>query len=335
MQPETYCDARNLRILGISCCMPWSPSHNFPIFTLYPAKSSQHYTIDWRQELPKEIYDQIIDTEIYYVIHGYTEPKYYAGNRWLIPAVKTLNVSDKSSIIVDWTSGSGPNYAQAIANLRTVGHVVGYSLLKWNILDKANLVGHSLGSQVVHEAGKYTQEVKNVKPKYCLGLDPAAPGFSGTCCNDIRLNVDSCELVNIIHTSAEVYPNNLGILEQQAGILYKSGNCDWYINCGHMQPNCKEYSENEILSVLGFHKRPEGDLILPTDPLIFCSHHVSMGVWLTSMKICKFIGHPCPDCAISGQTKCSYDIKQATPFLKCNKSQNMNYYVPTTSFPYC
>lgn len=337
LEPERYCDPRNLRSPGgPTCCAPSPPSEIFPIFTLFPAGKSYNYTVDWRHELPKHIYSQIAKTTVYYVVHGYAEPMPTRINQWLIPAAKVLNSTGNSVIIVDWAVGADVVYGQAIANLRTVGKTIGFSLFKWKVYKRAKLVGHSLGAQVLHEASLFARKLKNVKPKYCLGLDPAGPAFEGTKTSTIRLNRNSCELVNIIHSSSSTYPTNLNSFVQESGNFYKSGHCDWWINCGHIQPDCMDFTQNQIATAVGFAPVPEGDLMNPINNLFVCSHHAAIGVWLTSLRRCNFRGLLCLDCGRNGKTFiCESDSRTNASFLQCNNKQNVNYYVKTTPFPYC
>lgn len=334
LDPENYCNPVNGRTKQLgNCCLPDPPNSTFPKFYIFLAGKSGNTTIDWRKKLPKNIESAVKNGKVVYLVHGFAEP--VLNSKWIVPLIKTFNKTGHSVIVVDWTEGSYTSYGQATANVRTVGKTIGYSLNKWKLTSKAKLIGHSLGSHVVHEAGKYMNSTFNTKPKDCLGLDPAGPLFDGTYENNIRLNINSCELVQVIHSNSEIRPNNMGFLVNQQGTFHKSGHCDWWINCGNIQPNCREFTENEMLTEIGFHREPNGDELKLTDQTLFCSHHVSYGMYIISLRKCNFVGHPCYLCGKEGTTQCQFSPNQNVTFLECNVKKNANYYVETNSFPYC
>lgn len=74
----------------------------------------------------------------------------------------------------------------------------------------------------------------------CIGLDPAGPAFDGGP-DDMRFTSDDCRVVTAIHSSSastKLLPLNLA-LNVQLGTYYKTGHCDYWVNCGHMQGLCE------------------------------------------------------------------------------------------------
>lgn len=95
------------------------------------------------------------------------------------------------------------------------------------------LVGHSYGAQAVSEAANFAKRRGILIPE-CTGLDPAGPSFDGGPPQS-RITKDDCKLVTIIHSGAEFTAFSTGALPLRLGTLYKSGHCDYWVNCGHFQ----------------------------------------------------------------------------------------------------
>lgn len=108
------------------------------------------------------------------------------------------------------------------------------------IHEKALVVGFSLGGQIVAEAGKYVNQNGNGKKiAECHGLDPAGPWFDPFYgfLPDMELDKSDCNVVQVVHTSASYNPSISmeSTLILKLGTAFKSGHCDFWINCGHDQ----------------------------------------------------------------------------------------------------
>ena len=110
-------------------------------------------------------------------------------------------------------------------------------------MDRVLVVGFSLGGQIVAEAGQYV--IKNGdgrKIEECHGLDPAGPWFDPMYgfIPDMELDKDDCKVVQVVHSSASYNPriSSESVPFLKLGSTFKSGNCDFWINCGHSQ-SCK------------------------------------------------------------------------------------------------
>ncbi|XP_042859422.1 endothelial lipase-like, partial [Penaeus japonicus] len=71
-----------------------------------------------------------------------------------------LAYDDLNVVVVDWLSGSGPPYTQAVANIRLIGAIIGRLVLDleeyFGVPPSAvHVVGHSLGAQLGGYAGEY------------------------------------------------------------------------------------------------------------------------------------------------------------------------------------
>lgn len=331
LDPSEYCDPRNLRsIKGVTCCSPERPSKSFPSFYLY-INGPSHYTrmLDWTNRadgihIPK-------NGKVYILLHGY--PYSPRNSSWVRLTAGLLNRRGIAAVAVDYSTALeySDRYA-TLSNFRTVGKVVAYAIKNWVLKDIAKVVGFSFGGTALGETAKAAQELFGYKIKECIGLDIGNLGVDGGS-PSLRLTRDSCQLVQVIHTSSAYAPD---AIESQfttfVGTYWKSGHCDWWINCGHEQPNCRFATLNENLVVNGFNPvGSDGDTTFRPN---FCYHFQSPQVWTAALaQRCQFYGIPCESC---GGKECKYsDSNSVIPFLKCDPSMNVDFVVKTSNFPYC
>lgn len=111
-----------------------------------------------------------------------------------------------------------------------IGHFIGRKLIEMQSLgfnlDKFELVGHSLGAQLVGQIGRTTKNKKYLIKKI-TGLDAAAPLFIPLNPFTPSLNAGDAEYVDVIHTDS----TNLG-----ADVSL--GHADFWPNAGKEQPGC-------------------------------------------------------------------------------------------------
>lgn len=94
-------------------------------------------------------------------------------------------------------------------------------------MDKINLVGHSLGAQIVSFAAKHVKSTLNEKVKRLTGLDRANEVFSDNPALN-GLYVEDADVVAVLHT------DDLGL-----GNIGSVGTIDFYANGGLApQPGC-------------------------------------------------------------------------------------------------
>lgn len=138
-----------------------------------------------------------------------------------------LQNNDINVFLIDWNKIASNLYLVAYKAVPEVGQLLGTlirNLVNNNKLDlnKASIVGHSLGAHVAGLAGaELNGRISNI-----VGLDPALPCFSY---NDIstRLDPSDAQYVEVIHTCA-------GLL----GFDVDIGHSDYYPNGGKDQPGC-------------------------------------------------------------------------------------------------
>ena len=138
------------------------------------------------------------------------------------------------------------------------------------------------------------QPRRGQKIKECHGLDPAGPFFDG-CPDEIVLDKSDCELVQIIHTSADRdFRRVIGILEQDFGSWKKSGHCDYWINCGRgPQPECLVKKFGDFLkSALGLESNET-----VKESQVSCSHGRAPEIYNAQLnRTCNFKSLDCPSC---------------------------------------
>lgn len=338
LDPVNYCNPRTLRFLkGISCCAPQAPTDNFPLFRLYTSDSDvtgDGTPLNWRNG--SEVY-KLGDGQIIYLIHGWSET--FNTSLWLQKGVEAwTRARNRTVIVVDWSGDEGNKYYfQTAVNARTVGMVVGFSILKWGLADRVTIIGNSCGAQVVGEAGQYVKERKKLIAD-CIGLDPAGPGFDGGS-ERIRLTPDDCRLVQVVHSSAELSPTAIGIFDRKFGTFYKSGQCDFWINCGKDQgANCTDPKFNSVLG-------PDGAVTSSSSQNDFCAHHRAALVFVAQVnQTCNLKGERCIDCHQPNESKppdqCAssrvWGERRMPPDSRCMPYEDINFNVKTSGiYPYC
>lgn len=136
-------------------------------------------------------------------------------------------------IVVDWSLGSRTfDYPKAsFIYSPTIGRVIA-RFIEFLVTspgvayDNIYLIGHSLGAHILGIAGKHTKEKVNT----IFGIDPSGPiiAFAPP---SLRLSRGDGKYIEVIHTNG----NNFGILAV-------SGDVDFYVNGGKVQPGCEDPS---------------------------------------------------------------------------------------------
>ncbi|KPI98345.1 Pancreatic lipase-related protein 2 [Papilio xuthus] len=157
------------------------------------------------------------------VAHGWFSNQ----NTNLNPVIRDayLESSEVNVIILDWSRIAMGSYLNAIANIPNVGKALGQFLKFLSettgaSLESMHLVGFSLGSHVVGNAGRELEG----KVGRVTGLDPVSPIWHN---NRNRLDKSDGIYVEIIHTNGRGSGTNLAL-----------GHADFYPNGGNSQPGC-------------------------------------------------------------------------------------------------
>lgn len=194
-----------------------------------------------------------------------------------------------------------------------------------------------MGAQAVAEAANFAKR-KGVLIPECTGLDPAGPSFDGGP-PIIRLTKDDCGLVTVIHSGAELTQYSTGTLPLRLGSLYKSGHCDYWVNCGHFQgikctdPKFGDYFKRESVAIIQ----------QKTD----CAHYRATLVYLAQLRgECKFRSVFCSNCGTeTNQVNLNFDscdidpskgYSKLPPFHGCTNRMNANFFLATSDrYPFC
>jgi len=314
-----------------TCCMPMSPAELKAEFHIYTPSQPEKRTLTWEQinAEPAPSSDKIV-----IAAHGFLENS--VNSVWM-PRMKDAYVAQGYTVIlVDWRRGNQLNYFQAFSNVRTVGMMVAKVVLNWKISDRLLLVGFSLGGQIIGQAARMVKRNGGLV-KRCHALDPAGPFFTG--CPQYAIQKDDCEVVEAIHSSAEIV-QNAGVASMNFGTRTKSGHCDYWVNCGFSQGlACTNLQLSELLTSAGTLARLNDAEFTAWASMKICAHMRGAMVYVAQLeRKCDFHVRECPDC---GQGyKCTpgnitVDARLA-PFGSCNKNQNVNYFVRSGDVnPYC
>ena len=332
-----YCDSRCSRFIPrVTCCSPSPPKSINATFKLFQRDGFQlnmtwdDVNSEWAKEAGSGYQSLVI------VTHGFIEKVKY-GN-WLYEVKDGyLKRGVDAVIILDWDSGNGVDYFGALASVRTVGMMMAKLIVEWNLVDKTLAIGFSLGGQTVGEAGKYVQELTGGrKIKECHGLDPAGPFFDG-CGPKMVLDKSDCELVQVIHTSAEK-SKTLGPFGGSFGTYQKSGHCDYWVNCGFHQKPCDANGLGN--AVQNYAQMPTSFAALSNvfssaknaTSSYTCHHDTARQVYIAQLTgDCQFDAQFCPDCGQSAT--CSQNGPSVgfdmVPDSGCDPSMDVNFYIKT------
>ncbi|XP_046550826.1 pancreatic lipase-related protein 3-like [Haliotis rubra] len=208
------------------------------------------------------------------IIHGYKR----GGNSSWVQNCKDalLRKGDMNVIIVDWRRGAvAGDYDQAVANTRLVGiqlKVMVEMLIKAGLKTKdVYLVGHDLGA---HIAG-YTGWLMKGAIARISGLDPAGPNY-GHAPDILKLDKTDAIFVDVTHT-------NGGFLGQEL----PSGDVDFYVNGGKVQPGCPTTAPDAL-----------GPMLIDKDAnnTLGCSNARATDYYIESISTpCPFTAYPCTD----------------------------------------
>lgn len=220
----------------------------------------------------------------YIISHGFME---YSNKEWITEMTRELlKLSDSSVIVVDWSSGCGPPYPQAVANIRLLGDMTAY-LINSIIEDIGvqphliHFIGHGLGAHMAAYTGQTLESNFGYKLGRITGLDPAEPHFSKT---DpiVRLDPTDADFVDVIHTDGGLF------ISGGLGILQPIGHVDYYPNGGVEQPGCKE-------GVMSYMSKNSGSFYRGIKQMIGCNHVRSYQYFTESInpRLCQFMGTEC------------------------------------------
>ncbi|XP_046638843.1 pancreatic lipase-related protein 2-like [Daphnia pulicaria] len=232
---------------------------------------------------------------ILFIVHGYLE---HGNKKWIKRMVEEALIYDNVNVVVvDWVSGSGPPYTQAVANIRLIGVMLAHLVLflhgQFQVpTENCHIAGHSLGAHLAGYTGQYMRDRGHMLGRI-TGMDPADPYFENTE-PLIRLDPTDALFVDVIHTDAGP------ILSGGLGMMQPIGHIDFYPNGGVRQPGCGT-------SVLDSIEKERGSVLYGLSRFIGCNHLRSVEFFTESFNsACPFLAVQCPSFAdfLAGACHC-------------------------------
>ncbi|CAB3377371.1 Hypothetical predicted protein [Cloeon dipterum] len=253
---------------------------NFCLFTRYNREKGHPLRANDTSTFFKSFFKE--DRQTFFIIHGYLE----TGNKTWIKKLtgELLKSHDANVIVVDWNGGSGPPYAQAVANIRLVGRAVAIMIIKLKEELglrplRTHIIGHSLGAHTAGYAGTAIRQGWHVKLGRISGLDPAEPHFEKTD-PEVRLDPTDAEFVDVIHTDAAPF------ISGGFGIKQPVGHVDFYPNGGEGMPGCENAVFDSLADNRGF--------MSGFRKALGCNHIRSYEYFTESVNTkCEFTGAEC------------------------------------------
>lgn len=325
-------------IPGLTCCQPAKPDVIDASLILFQ-RGQKGRALNWRDPGEASLF-QSHSGRIVFVAHGFLEKISLA--HWMTEMINGFHaLGDTSVIAVDWRNGNGFQYGQSIANLRTVGAILGHAIGTWGIADRTLFVGFSLGGQMIGEVAGNLRRRFGQKLAQCHALDPAGPLFDG-CSSDITLDKDDCQLTEVIHTSATDVAT-VGAAVGRYGTYKKSGNCDYWINCGYNQDPCLNTDVPHLLKgIVRLGAASDDELTNWISARSSCSHWRAPLVYISALaRNATCPAYECPKCGkshfcIPESVRANQADNLLPPFSRCTSNDNSNFYVASNSLaPYC
>lgn len=151
-------------------------------------------------------------------------------------------LGDYNIVYVDWSKPANQSYILSSLNTRGSGQYLAdfiINLFKNDVpLSRIHLLGHSLGSHMVGQAGKSVYEKLKKKLPRITATDPAGPLFDSPILvpQQNRLDKDDAIFLDVIHTDAGNY-----------GMHHSIGHVDFYPNGGkRIQPGCENDKDGKF-----------------------------------------------------------------------------------------
>ncbi|XP_067140187.1 pancreatic lipase-related protein 2-like [Centruroides vittatus] len=266
-------------------------------FKLYTSKNPREPYIlstDDKSSLCSEDSPLDVNKPTRLITHGFMDTELFGKWQEELKDELMLN-EDINCIIVDWSGGNKPPYAQATANTRVVGAEIAFLLKTLTDLCglstmKVHIIGHSLGSHIASYGGAGVQKY-NLTVGRITGLDPAEPFFQNMP-TTVRLDPSDADFVDVIHSDAKT------ILLLGFGMEQQVGHIDFYPNNGRNQPGCKSSKFTSFI-VSG--------LVEGSRRFISCNHQRAIDFFIatTNRRGCLPVGIGCKDWDTFLEGKCT------------------------------
>lgn len=129
LEPNLFCTPSTARFIpGLTCCAPQPPDQFAIRLLLFKPRTSRVTELNFRSKTrPITLPDH---GRIVYLIHGWLDN--VTDSKWVQPVARAFNDRGAHVILVDWKFGNS-DYFQAASNCRTVGAVVGLTIINWRV----------------------------------------------------------------------------------------------------------------------------------------------------------------------------------------------------------
>lgn len=223
---------------------PLPPSNVTPTYCLFTPARPHCLVVDDQNRSTINAFSLSSPTSLFVLTHGYLESTQLTWVREMVGALLTTGEA-VGVLTVDWYKAAPPTYAQAVANIRLVGVMVGklLAMMADSGVDPADmhLVGHSLGAHLMGYAAAAFNETTGLQVGRITALDPAGPYFTNTL-PEVRLDPTDASFVDVIHTDIPTNPWDINRL----GYADPLGHLDFYPNGGHQQAGCQGSAASHI-----------------------------------------------------------------------------------------
>ncbi|OWR43429.1 vitellogenin [Danaus plexippus plexippus] len=217
---------------------------------------------------------------------------------------------DVNVILLDWSNMAHGSYLlNAARNTKKVGVAVAAQLNRLIetglVLEKLQIIGHSLGS---HVAGYLSRELKNKYNKTIkrlTALDPAFPAFYPDGVVMEHVTDKDAEFVDVIHTDAGGY-----------GAPVRTGTADFWPNGGKsVQPGCPRFAP------------------IPLSDDNLCSHWRSWQFYAESIRNPEAFAASPADSYHKFRENPSPEVGMVYMGANCDTSAQGSYYLTTNAEP--
>nr|UPN66603.1 pancreatic triacylglycerol lipase 1 [Colaphellus bowringi] len=198
-------------------------------------KAGGEFKILTEEDVGEEALDKTIPTVL--LIHGWTTDD---TSPWYAPLRdEYFKLGAHNIIYINWSKAGNKSYDVSSANVRPVGRFIAQFLIASGVpLEKIQIVGHSLGSQLAGFIGKTMIELTGKKIGRITALDPAGPKFENSkMADNEKLCEHDADFVDVIHTDVRHY-----------GFTKPTGHVDFYPNEGKHQPGCPPQEKDDNCS---------------------------------------------------------------------------------------
>ncbi|CAG2105024.1 unnamed protein product, partial [Medioppia subpectinata] len=306
------------------------------------------------------------DRKTLFLVHGFIDGYKgcddYGSCHWM-SRIKDYFVRYNYNVVaIDWHKvGVSANYMYSAYNVRVVGAMVANFIRRikavYNYpLSKVEVMGHSLGGQMVGFVGKQFPGPEKIG--LIMSLDPAGPGY-----DKVSIEPTDADFVVAVHTSTgffksvnvnslfEVNPLESVQFSGVTGTERSVGHLDFWVNGGNGQPGCEKTTASFFHDMLFTGLMGAGNRVA-------CSHMRATelpsaeGIAKAEHTRCQSVGYECNsyldfqmgkcgDCGVDGGRCKLLEYMPSEWLLDDNRAKTMDkyptnlYFLTDATAPYC